>query len=119
MDLLKEETNLDLYDRNWRVYSVNPNHPPQYIAPTAHIEESLINEGCIVEGTIKHSVLFQGVTVEEGSVIHDSVIMPDARVGKNAVIERAIIAPGMKVEDNAVIRPSKNSDAVILYAEED
>ncbi|PFP25671.1 glucose-1-phosphate adenylyltransferase [Bacillus sp. AFS073361] len=119
MDLLKEETNLDLYDRNWRVYSVNPNHPPQYIAPTAHIEESLINEGCIVEGTIKHSVLFQGVTVEEGSVIHDSVIMPDARVGKNAVIERAIIAPGMKVEDNAVIRHSKNSDAVILYAEED
>lgn len=119
MDLLKEETDLDLYDRNWRVYSVNPNHPPQYIAPTAHIEESLINEGCIIEGTIKHSVLFQGVTVEEGSVIHDSVIMPDARVGKNAVIERAIIAPGMKVEDNAVIRPSKNSDAVILYAEED
>lgn len=119
MDLLKEETDLDLYDRNWRIYSVNPNQPPQYIGPTAHIEESLINEGCIVEGTIKHSVLFQGVTVEEGSVIHDSVIMPNARVGKNVVIERAIIAPGMTVEDNAVIRPSKNNDTVILYANED
>jgi len=119
MDLLKEETDLDLYDRNWRIYSVNPNQPPQYIAPTAHIEESLINEGCIVEGTIKHSVLFQGVRVEEGSVIQDSVIMPNAHVGKNAVIERAIIAPGMTVEDNAVIRPSKNNDAVILYADED
>ncbi|WP_144552273.1 glucose-1-phosphate adenylyltransferase [Bacillus sp. X1(2014)] len=119
MDLLKEETDLDLYDRTWRIYSVNPNQPPQYIAPTAHIEESLINEGCIVEGTIKHSVLFQGVTVEEGSVIQDSVIMPNAHVGKNAVIERAIIAPGMTVEDNAVIRPSKNNDAVILYADED
>ncbi|MEH7747672.1 glucose-1-phosphate adenylyltransferase [Neobacillus drentensis] len=119
MDLLKEETDLDLYDRNWRIYSVNPNQPPQYIASTAHIEESLINEGCIVEGTIKHSVLFQGVTVEEGSVIQDSVIMPNAHVGKNAVIERAIIAPGMTVEDNAVIRPSKNNDAVILYADED
>ncbi|WP_026566818.1 glucose-1-phosphate adenylyltransferase [Bacillus sp. UNC41MFS5] len=119
MDLLKEETDLDLYDRNWRISSVNPNQPPQYIAPTAHIEESLINEGCIVEGTVKHSVLFQGVTVEEGSVIHDSVIMPNARVGKNAVIERAIIAPGMTVEDNAVIRPSKNNDAIMLYADED
>ncbi|WHY69087.1 glucose-1-phosphate adenylyltransferase [Neobacillus sp. SuZ13] len=119
MDLLKEDTDLDLYDRNWRIYSVNPNQPPQYIAPTGHIEESLINEGCIVEGTIKHSVLFQGVTVEEGSVIKDSVIMPNAHVGKNAVIERAIIAPGMKVEDNAVIRPSKNNDAVILYADEE
>ncbi|MEH7082499.1 glucose-1-phosphate adenylyltransferase [Neobacillus drentensis] len=119
MDLLKEETDLDLYDRNWRIYSVNPNQPPQYIASTAHIEESLINEGCIVEGTIKHSVLFQGVTVEEGSVIQDSVIMPNAHVGKNAVIERAIISPGMTVEDNAVIRPSKNNDAVILFSDED
>ncbi|MDN3016915.1 glucose-1-phosphate adenylyltransferase [Paenibacillus sp. BSR1-1] len=119
MDLLKEDTDFDLYDRNWRIYSVNPNQPPQYIAPTAQIEESLINEGCIVEGTIKHSVLFQGVTVEEGSMIKDSVIMPDARVGKNVVIERAIVAPGMVVEDNAIIRPSHNKDAVILFADEE
>ncbi|MEH7334676.1 glucose-1-phosphate adenylyltransferase [Neobacillus drentensis] len=119
MDLLKEDTDFDLYDRNWRIYSVNPNQPPQYIAPTAQIEESLINEGCIVEGTIKHSVLFQGVTVKEGSMIKDSVIMPDARVGKNVVIERAIVAPGMVVEDNAIIRPSNNKDAVILFANEE
>jgi glucose-1-phosphate adenylyltransferase len=117
MDLLKEGTDLNLYDRDWRIYSVNPNQPPQYIAPTAQIEESLINEGCIVEGTVKHSVLFQGVKVEEGSTIHDSVIMPNVRIGKNAVIERAIIAPGMVVEDNAVIRPSK--DGVLLFANED
>lgn len=118
MDLLKEETDLDLYDRNWRIYSVNPNQPPQYIGPTAQIEESLINEGCMVEGTIQHSVLFQGVTVEEGSVIRDSVIMPNAHVGKNAVIERAIVAPGVIVEEHAVIRPSKN-DAVMLFANEE
>jgi glucose-1-phosphate adenylyltransferase len=117
MDLLKDGTDLNLYDRDWRIYSVNPNQPPQYIAPTAQIEESLINEGCIVEGTVKHSVLFQGVKVEEGSTIHDSVIMPNVRIGKNAVIERAIIAPGMVVEDNAVIRPSK--DGVLLFANED
>ncbi|MFL6563222.1 MAG: sugar phosphate nucleotidyltransferase, partial [Bacillus sp. (in: firmicutes)] len=119
MDLLKEETELDLYDRNWRIYSVNPNQPPQYIAPTARVEESLINEGCIVEGTVKHSVLFQGVTIEEGSTIQDSVIMPNAHIGKNVVIEKAIIAEGMVVEDNAIIRPEKNKEGVILVANED
>jgi glucose-1-phosphate adenylyltransferase len=118
MDLLKEETELDLYDRSWRIYSVNPNQPPQYISPTAHVEESLINEGCIVEGTIKHSVLFQGVTVEEGSVIQDSVIMPNALIGKNVVIEKAIIAEGMVVEENTIIRPEKNKDEVILVAKD-
>src|SRR3954451_12735531 len=103
MDLLKEGTELDLYDRNWRIYSVNPNQPPQYIAPTAHVEDSLINEGCMVEGTVKNSVLFQGVIVEEGSGIQESVIMPNARIGKNAVIEKAIIAEGMVVPDNTII----------------
>lgn len=119
MDLLNDETDLDLYDRNWRIYSVNPNQPPQYIAPAAQVEESMINEGCIVRGNVKHSVLFQGVTVEEGSEISDSVIMPNARIGKNAVIERAIIAEGMNVPDNAVIQPSKNKDEILLVAKED
>lgn len=118
MDLLKKETDLNLYERDWRIYSVNPNQPPQYIGPTAHVEESLVNEGCIVEGTVKHSVLFQGVTVEEGSEIKDSVVMPNARIGKNAVIEKAVIAEGMVIEENAVIRPEKNKDDVILIANE-
>jgi glucose-1-phosphate adenylyltransferase len=118
MDLLNEETELDLYDRSWRIYSVNPNQPPQYISTTAQIEESLINEGCIVKGNIKHSVLFQGVTVEEGSVIQDSVIMPNAVIGKNVVIEKAIIAEEMVVEDNTIIRPEKNKDDVILFAKD-
>ena len=118
MDLLKGDSTLNLYDRDWRIYSVNPNQPPQYIAPNAVVEESLVNEGCMIEGEIQHSVVFQGVIVGEGSSIKDSVIMPDARIGKNVKIERAIIAPGMIIEDNAVIRPLKNSDDVILLADE-
>lgn len=118
MDLLNDDSNLNLYDRDWRIYSVNPNQPPQYIAPNAVVEESLVNEGCMIEGEVQHSVLFQGVTVGEGSNIKDSVIMPDAHIGKNVTIERAIIAPGMIVEDNAVIRPLKNSEDVILVADE-
>lgn len=117
MDLLSEESTLNMYDRDWRIYSVNPNQPPQYIAPSATIEESLLNEGCVVEGEVKHSVLFQGVLVGEGSVITDSVIMPDAVIGKNVTIDRAIVAPGMVIEDNAIIRPLKNVEDVILVAE--
>lgn len=118
MDLLKGDSTLNLYDRDWRIYSVNPNQPPQYIAPSAVVEESLVNEGCMIEGEVQHSVLFQGVTIGEGSNIKDSVIMPDVHIGKNVTIERAIIAPGMIVEDNAVIRPLKNSEDVVLVADE-
>lgn len=118
MDLLNEDSTLNLYERDWRICSVNPNHPPQYIAPAANVEESLLNEGCVVEGDVKHSVLFQGVSVGEGSCITDSVIMPGTRIGKNVTIERAIVAPGMVIEDHTVIRPLKNIEDVILVAEE-
>ena len=50
MDLLREECDLDLFDHGWRIYSVNPNQPPQYISPAAVVKESLINEGCTIEG---------------------------------------------------------------------
>ncbi|MBO9130945.1 glucose-1-phosphate adenylyltransferase [Bacillus sp. 165] len=118
MDLLKDDSSLNLHEREWRIYSVNPNQPPQYIAPNAKVEESLINEGCVVEGDVTHSVLFQGVSIGEGSKIVDSVIMPDAHIGRNVVIERAIIAPGMVIEDNSIICPVKNVEDVILVADE-
>ncbi|PEJ47060.1 MULTISPECIES: glucose-1-phosphate adenylyltransferase [unclassified Bacillus (in: firmicutes)] len=118
MDLLNEESELNIYDRDWRIYSVNPNQPPQYIAPTAIVEDSLINEGCVVEGFISHSVLFQGVTIGEGSMIKDSVIMPGCVIGKDVRIENAVVAPGMIVPDGSLLGPEKDYEEVILVTSE-
>lgn len=119
MDLLKEDNELNIYDRDWRIYSVNPNQPPQYIAPTAIVEDSLINEGCVVEGFVSHSVLFQGVAVGEGSFIKDSVIMPGCVIGRNVQIENAVVAPGMIVADGSILRPEKEYEEVILVTNEE
>ncbi|WP_243291143.1 glucose-1-phosphate adenylyltransferase [Bacillus sp. FJAT-47783] len=118
MDLLEENPELDLYDYNWRIYSVNPNHPPQYIHEQAEVMESLITEGCVVYGNVVHSVLFQGVTVGLNSSIKHSVIMPDAIIGKNVVIENAIVPSGIEIPDGMIIRPDKNSEEIILVTEE-
>lgn len=116
MDLLKEDCELDLFDLGWRIYSVNPNQPPQYISPNALVQESLINEGCTVEGEINKSVLFQGVTVGKGTVIKESVIMPDAKIGKNCSIERAIVPCDAVIPDGTVIRSL--DDEIILVTGE-
>ncbi|MEH6906459.1 MULTISPECIES: glucose-1-phosphate adenylyltransferase [Neobacillus] len=116
MDLLREECDLDLFDHGWRIYSVNPNQPPQYISPAAVVKESLINEGCTIEGDIEKSVLFQGVTVGKGSTILESVVMPDAIIGNNCLIERAIVPSEVKVPDGTVIRSF--DDEIILVTNE-
>ncbi|MFD0827172.1 glucose-1-phosphate adenylyltransferase [Neobacillus sp. M.A.Huq-85] len=116
MDLLNDKCELDLFDLDWRIYSVNPNQPPQYIAPNATVKESLINEGCTIEGEIEKSVLFQGVSVGQGSIIKESVIMPDAIIGNNVLIEKAIVPSEVTVPDGTVIRSFE--DEIILVTEE-
>ncbi|GLI10476.1 glucose-1-phosphate adenylyltransferase [Paenibacillus tyrfis] len=103
MDLLEDEPEFNLNDREWRIYSVNPCQPGQYVAPTAQVRRSLVNEGCCVFGEVDHSVLFYGVEVGEGSVIRDSVIMPNVTIGSDVSIHKAIIGEGTVVEDGCVI----------------
>ncbi|WP_214828201.1 glucose-1-phosphate adenylyltransferase [Exiguobacterium algae] len=103
MDLLKEDPPFDLYDPNWKIYSVNPNQTPQFIGKDACVEQSVINEGCHIEGEVQHSVLFYDVRVGEGSLVKDSVIMPGARIGKDVTIHRAIVASCAVIEDGATI----------------
>ena len=103
MDLLTDPPVMDLEDPSWQIYAGNPNHPPQYIAKEADIKQSLINEGCMVFGKVIHSVLSSNVQTGEGSVLKDSVIMPNVIIGKNVRIEKAIIGSGTVIEDGAVI----------------
>jgi glucose-1-phosphate adenylyltransferase len=115
MDLLQDEPAFDLDDANWKIFAGNANHPPQYISSSAKITQSLVNEGCMIDGSINNSVLSYNVHVGPGSLIKDSVIMPDVRIGRNAKIERAIIPPHSIIEDGAVIGSSDPNDDIVLY----
>ncbi|WP_019004611.1 glucose-1-phosphate adenylyltransferase [Cohnella laeviribosi] len=91
MDLLEDDPGLHLDDRTWRIYSVNPNQPAHYLSPLASVRNSLVSEGCVVEGRVNRSVLFHGVKTGEGSHVEDSVIMPGAVIGPGARVIRAIV----------------------------
>lgn len=114
MDLLEDKPSLDLGDPNWRIYSVNPNQPAQFVTASAKVTSSLITEGCFVEGDVDRSILFYGVTVSEGSVVKESVIMPKVKVGKNVQIHRAIIGDGAIIEDDAVIGTPDSDEITVI-----
>lgn len=91
MDLLIEDNNLCLHDEEWKIYSINHSSPAQYIGASAEIKNSIVVEGCFIEGQISNSVIFQGVHVGKNSIIIDSVIMPNVKIGDNVVINKAIV----------------------------
>ena len=103
MDLLSPNVPLNLYDPNWKVYSRHNNMPPQYIGKNAHVENSMITEGSVVDGTVDFSIISSGVTIEEGASVKYSIVMPGTTIKKNAVVEYAIIGENCVVESDAMI----------------
>lgn len=91
MDLLKSDNELNLYDSEWKIYSNNPISPAQYIGSKSKVRNSLVVEGCSVQGEVNNSILFQGVHVGKNTIIKDSVVMPNVKIGDNVVIDRAIV----------------------------
>ena len=92
MDMLEESSGLDMSDESWKIYSRNPNLPSARIGTGAALDGCMIAEGCCVEGTVKHSVLFQGVQVGKGATVIDSIVMRGAHIDDGAVVERAVVA---------------------------
>lgn len=103
MDLIDTPPKFEINDRSWRIYSRNLALAPQYIGSKAKISGSTVTEGCVINGDIKHSVIFEGVSVEKNSRIIDSVVMAGAKIGKNVIISKAIIGENAVINDGAQI----------------
>ncbi len=103
LDLLNPKVDLDLTDTSWRIYSKNTTSTPHYVSENASVQNSMITEGCDVCGSIDFSVLFSDVTVEEGAVVRDSIIMPNTVIKNGAVVQYAIVAEGAVIEPGAVV----------------
>ena len=103
MDLISDPPLLELNDPSWRIYSKTMSLPAHVVGPNAVIRNSLVTEGSVVCGTVLHSVLFGGSTVEEGAVVEDSVVFPGAVIKKGAKISKAIIGEDSVIGENCVI----------------
>jgi glucose-1-phosphate adenylyltransferase len=117
MDLLHVNPAFDLDDQDWKILARNPNQPPHYIAQEAIIKQSRANEGCMIYGTVEHSVLSYNVHVGRNSTIKDSVIMPNVRIGENVHIERAIVASNCVIEDGVFIGNQDPTSEITLIGE--
>lgn len=117
MDLLDENSTLNLYDRKWRIYTRSKNLPPQYITRGSVVKNSLINEGCIVEGELNNSILFSDVHIEKGAIINNSVVLSGCVIKENAVINNAVVLEDMIVESGVVI--GEKDDGKIYLVSED
>jgi glucose-1-phosphate adenylyltransferase len=103
MAFLTENPPLNLSDPEWVIHTQSADRPPVRFEPGARIGRNLIANGCRVAGEVVRSVLFPGVTVATGAVVHDSIVMQDAIIGRGAVVDRAILDKNVRVGDGACV----------------
>ncbi|MBP3906180.1 MAG: glucose-1-phosphate adenylyltransferase [Peptostreptococcaceae bacterium] len=113
MDLINPSNGFNLNDPNWKIYTYTMAMPPQYLGKDANIKSSIVVDGCRVFGRVEDTVLSHGVTIGEGSIVKNSVIMSNAKIGKNVVIENAMIGEGAVIEDNCTISSEDGSISVV------
>lgn len=108
MDLIKRVPDFNLYDQEWKIYTPNPVKPPHYVAPSGSIKTSVVAEGCMIYGQVKNSVLFPGVTVEEDTLVENSIIMSNTHINKGCRLDRCIIGENAHIGYNVVIGAGGN-----------
>ena len=102
MDLLNPKSNINL-DSDWRIFARNEPHPPHFVGDQAKIAESIVSEGCDINGSLWYTVLFSGVTVEEGAELNSAVVMSNSVIKKGASVKYAIVAEDAIIEEGAVV----------------
>ena len=108
MDLLDSVKRGKLFPENAPVYTKVRDNPPAKYAIGANVKNSLVADGCIIEGTVENCILFRGAKIGKGAVVKDSIIMQDGVIGKNCEISCVITDKIVHITDGRIMTGSKN-----------
>jgi len=98
MDILEMSPSGYLSDVGWPIHTSEMERPPAIVSETANVVNSLISDGCVIEGDVEHSVLSPGVIVSEGARVRDSIIFSDSTIGSHSVIDCSILDKEVVIE---------------------
>ncbi len=90
MDLLNKDVRAELFNRERPIKTKVRDEAPTYYGPGGTIKNSLVADGCYIEGTVENCILFRGVRVERGATVQNSILMQDTCVNSDALLNFAI-----------------------------
>lgn len=113
MELLDPAVRKELFIDNGRVFTKVKDETPAKYNEEAEVSNSIVADGCIIEGTVINSVLFRGVKVGKGTVIKDSIIMQNVNVMDNVKLTNVILDKEVVVSENKELRGEVNYPFVV------
>ena len=104
MDLLSEEARQGLFGiKDRQIYTKIRNSAPTKYTDSANVKNSLIADGCVIEGTVENSIIFRGVKIGKGCVVKNSILLQDTTVGDNVQLNCVITDKNAMVKDGRML----------------
>lgn len=121
LDLAHVTPELNLYDKEWPIWTYQEQLPPAKFVfddegRRGMAVDSMVSGGCIISGaTVRRSVLFSNVQVNNFATVEDAVVLPDVDIGRHAYLRRCVIDKGTKIPERLVVGVDRNEDARRFY----
>ncbi|TLS37512.1 glucose-1-phosphate adenylyltransferase subunit GlgD [Pseudalkalibacillus caeni] len=97
MALLDPNVSQELFFNRGLIYTKVKHEPPAKYMELSDVQNSLIANGCVIEGTVENSILFRGVKVHKDAVVKNSIVMQKSEIGEGAYLENVILDKDVKV----------------------
>ncbi len=104
MALLDKEVRKELFNKERPILTKTRDDMPTRYGIQADVKNSLIGDGCIIEGTVKNSILFRGVKVAKGAVVENCILMQETVVENDAVLDNVIADKNSVISEKMVLK---------------
>ncbi len=117
LSLIKKEVRKDIFGGAHVIYTKVRDRVPTYYGEECEVEDSLIADGCIIEGEVENSVLFRQVTIAEDAEVEDCILMNDCVVGEGAELKYCILDKNVTVTPGAKLIGTKKNPIIVKRGE--
>ncbi len=113
MDLLNPEISSKLFDAPQKIYTKVKDQVPTLYGERAQVKNSIVADGCIINGTVENSIIFRGVQIEKGAVVKNSIVMQNTCVGASARVEHTILDKSVTIRRDKTLIGQESFPVVV------
>ena len=117
MALIQKDIRADIFNGAHPVYTKVRDRVPTYYGEDCEVEDSLIADGCMIEGEIEDSILFREVSVAKGAEVENCIIFNEAVIGEGAELKYAILDKNVTVTPGAKLIGTKHNPIIVKRGE--
>lgn len=118
MNLLNREISEELFFEGGTIFTKSKDEPPTLYKESSSVHNSLVANGCVIEGQVENSIIFRGVKIGKGAIVKNSIVMQKSVIADNSIVVNSILDKHVQIQEGVRIIGSRLMPYVVEKAQE-